>query len=245
MPAGYLGDFTCNRYALLVNENGGQLVRTTRYGIKENLQDRKINAVLGDDGTLQVKTSTRYAGLQQDGIHSLINHLSKDKVKEKLHEHLDFATYDITRFEYREEKSDHPVINEWLDITVTNYANITGKRLFIVPNVMTRTNRKPADDPDRKFDIVLGEPYLDVDTVTITLPTGYSAESLPADVSVNSRFGKYSCSVKLTGNQLLYYRSIEYPGGRFPAQDFPDLVKYFATIYKADRNRVVLVKDSE
>ena len=41
LPAGYLGDFTCNRYALLVDENGGQLVRTPMYGLKENQQTTK------------------------------------------------------------------------------------------------------------------------------------------------------------------------------------------------------------
>ena len=82
--------------------------------------------------------------MQQDDIHGLINNLSKDKVKEYLHEQLDFATYDISNFNYKEEKNSLPVINESLDITVSNYATITGKRLFIVPNVMTRSSGKLA-----------------------------------------------------------------------------------------------------
>ena len=66
----------------------------------------------------------------------------KDKVKEFLHEELDFATYDISSFDYKEDRSALPAVNESLDIVVSNYATITGKRLFIVPNVMTRTHRK-------------------------------------------------------------------------------------------------------
>ncbi|HEU4634339.1 MAG TPA: DUF3857 domain-containing protein, partial [Flavisolibacter sp.] len=48
--AGYMGEFTGNRKALLIDENGGTLVATPRYGLKENTQRRKINAKLSTDG---------------------------------------------------------------------------------------------------------------------------------------------------------------------------------------------------
>ena len=243
MPPGYLGDFTADRYGLLIDENGGKLVRTPRYGINENLQSRSVKAVLDDNGTLKIKTLTRYTGLQQDDIHGLINQLSKDKVKEYLHEQLDFATYDINQFEYKEEKRSLPAINESLEITVSNYATITGKRLFIAPNVMTRSYRKLSQDTARKYDIQLGYEYRDIDSVEIELPKGYETEAMPQDVTVSSRFGKYQCWVKLRENKLYYYRSMESYSGRFPAKDYNDLVKFYEAVYKADRNKVVLVKN--
>ncbi len=242
-PSGYLGDFTCNRYALLIDESGGHLVRTPLYGLNENLQLRNIKATLNTEGTLDVMAATHYTGLQQDNIHGLINNLSKDKVKEYLHEQLDFATYDIRNFNYKEEKSSLPAIDELLDISVSGYATITGKRLFIVPNVMTKNNRRLTADEERKYDMVFTVAYKDVDSVEITIPEGYSPESIPQDVSVKTKFGKYNCSVKNLDNKLLYYRSIERYAGRFPAKEYTDLVKFYETTYKADRNKVVLVKN--
>jgi hypothetical protein len=204
---------------------------------------RNINAVLNEDGRLNVKCATQYGGMQQDDIHGLINHLSRDKVKEYLHEQLDFATYDINRFDYKENKASLPSIDEALDITVSNYATITGKRLFIIPNIMTRSHRKLSTDTARKYDLELGFEYKDVDSVEIELPKGYEPEAMPQDVSVNSKFGKYTCSVKLIDNKLLYYRSLEKYSGRFPAKDYNELVKFYEAIYKADRNKVVLVKN--
>jgi hypothetical protein len=243
LPAGYLGEFTCDRYALLIDENGGTLVRTPKYGMKDNLETRNIKATLDDEATLLVKSFTRYGGLQQDLYHDLINSLSKDKVKEFLHEELDFATYEISSFGYKETKLLLPAVEESLEIIVSNYATITGKRLFIFPNVMTRTHRKLTADSARKFDLELGFEYRDIDTVEINLPAGYTLESMPKDISVSSKFGKYYCSVKLADNKLLYYRNMEHFGGRFPAKDYADLVRFYETIYKADRNKVVLVKN--
>lgn len=242
LPAGYLGNFTCNRYALAIDENGGKLVRTPNYGVKENIQVRYVKGILHDDGTLTTKATTRYGGVQQDDIHGMINYLSKDKVKEYLHNELDFATYDINSFDYKENKTRLPSIDESLDITVRNYATITGKRLFIIPNVMTRTSRKLSIDTARIYDLELGFEYEDTDSVEITLPEGYQPEAMPENVLVKTRFGKYNCSVKLEGNKLFYFRNIEHYGGRFPAADYNELVRFYETIYKADRNRVVLVR---
>ena len=242
LPAGYLSGFTANRWALAVDDGQGKLVHTPKYTLQDNLEVRKIKAVLDDEATLKAKVSTSYRAEQQDELHSMIHALSKDKVKEELQSQLDFATYDINSFDYKEEKSELPVIEESLDISVSNYASMTGKRLFIMPNVMTRSNRKLKTDDERKFDIVLYFEYTDIDTVEIELPPGYVMEAIPTPVSIETKFGRYNNSVKMEGNKIYYYRKMEKLSGRYPASDYKALVGFFDAVYKADRNRVVLVK---
>ena len=245
LAAGYLSDFTCDRYALMITEEGGKLVRTPKYGLKDNLQIRKVSALLDSDASLRLEVTTMYTGLQQDSYHQQINNLSKEKVKEALQEQFDFPTYEIEKFDYRETGSALPVVEEKLHIVVSNYATITGKRLFLLPNIMTRSGRKLPTDTERRDDISLRMEYTDTDTVEISLPSGYTPESLPKDVMLNSKFGKYSCSIKMDAEKLYYYRSLEHYSGRFPLSDYPELVKFYETVYKSDRNRVVLVKKEE
>jgi hypothetical protein len=240
---GYMGGFTGNRHALLITEEGGKLVTTPRYGLKENTQMRKVKAVLKEDATLEASVNTVYSCMQQDELQMLINALSKDKVKEILHEQLDFATYEIGRFNYRENKSKWPSVNEDLEILVSNYATITGKRLFIVPNIMTRQGRRLTPDENRKFDIELDVEYTDVDTVEISIPAGYTTESVPPDMVLDTKFGRYRSSVKVENNRILYFREIEHLAGKFPAKDYPELVKFYDAMYKADRAKLVLVKN--
>lgn len=245
LSAGYLGRHTDDRYALLIDGDNGKLVRTPKYAAGENLQHRNIKAKMDDNGGLQLNTSTHYTGLQQDDLHGLINNLSKEKVKEYLQEQLDLPSYDIGAFTYKEVKGKLPSVYESIDITVNNYASITGKRLFITPNIMTKSYRKLTANEDRKHDIVFNTEYIDVDTVEIELPKGYEPESVSQPVSISSQFGKYSNTVKLSGNKLIYYRSIVQYSGRFPAKEYADLVKYSDAVYKADRSKVVLVKNEQ
>jgi hypothetical protein len=242
LPAGYLSAFTADRYALAVDETGGKLVHTPRYGLKDNLQLRRVKATLSDDASLLIHANTEYEGLEQDDVHSIINHLSKDRVKEYLEKKLDFPTYDLDKFDYRENKSTTPEVEERLDLYVSNYATITGKRLFITPNVMSRSIIKLQANEERKFDIVLHDEYRHIDSVEIEIPKGYEIESSSQAVNIETKFGKYSNKITLIDNKIFYYRTQEQYSGTFPAKDYADLVKYYDSIYKADRNKIVFVK---
>jgi len=240
---GYMGSFTGNRHALLITESGGKMVETPKYGLAENTQVRNIKASLSNEDVLNFQSSTSYSGVRQDLYHMLIHQLSKDKVKEYLGKQLDFATYDVDQFNYKEKLGNLPVVEENLDITVKNYATVTGKRLFITPNVMTRSYRKLTQDTVRKYDIQLNSAYTDIDSVQIDLPAGYSVELLPPVTTLSSPFGKYQASVIVKNNQLFYYRKKEQFAGYYPSTKYDEMVAYYEAIYKADRSRVVLVKN--
>jgi transglutaminase-like putative cysteine protease len=240
-PPGYMGSFTGNRKALLITEDGGKLVSTPRYGITENRQIRTIRGKVGDDASLKMEVNTIFTGIEQDERSGLINQLSKDKVKKYLQEELALATYEVNDLKYTEKKDLVPEIDEQLNVTVSNYATITGKRIFITPNILNREGMKLTDE-ERKVDYVLDYEFHNEDSVEIEIPEGYQPESIPQDVSIKTKFGTYSCSVKLTGNKIYYHRSREQVSGRFPAEDQAAFTKFFEDIYKYDRARVVLVK---
>lgn len=243
-PFGYLGDFTNNRSVVLVDENGGKMVRTPDYTMDQNEQRRLIKAVINDEGNMKGTSFTKLTGMQQDWYSGLVHSVSPERQLEILKERLNLPSYDINKFSYTEYSDAFPVpaIDENLEITVPSYASISGKRLFVAPNVLNRATLKLDGEEERKSPIQLGDAYRDVDTVEITIPNGYTPESVFKDVVLESPFGKYSAKVKVEGNKILYIRVMEKKTGMFPAKDYPALEAFFNAIYKADRSKVVLVK---
>lgn len=241
--AGYLSGSTSDRPVLLINEDGGKLVKTPKYDITQNLQVRKANGKIADDGQLDVQINTHYMALQQDHYHGLIHYLSKDKQLEYLKKDIDLPHYDVEKFEYKENKAAIPAIDEELELSALNYASVTGKRLFINPNIISRFSSKLKMDDKRKYPVSLQTEYHDIDTAIINIPTGYRVETMPSPVTVESKFGKYSASVDVQPDKIVYYRSIESFSGEFPSSDYNELVKFYDQLYKADRSRVVLVKN--
>ena len=242
LNAGYLSSFTSDRNVLLIDENGGTLVKTPRYDLNQNLQSRKTIATVDEEGNLSAEIFTDYKAVQQDKLHGLINGLSKDKVMEYLKGEIDLPDYDVIKFDYKEEKNIIPVIKETLSVTAKNYAQVSGSRLFVVPNILTRSDNKLLLDDTRKFDIELNSEYKDIDTVEIKVPAGYQLEAMPQPTKIESKFGRYSITVNVQGDKIIYYRKMEQFKGRFPASAYNELVKFYDQIYKSDRSKVVLVK---
>jgi hypothetical protein len=242
LPVGYLGYFTDNRPVLLIDEKDSKLIHTPFYGMDCNEQLRTITASVDSSGNIDISAVTIHSGLQQDQLHQMIHELSEEKQLEVLRQGLDLSSYDITGYRCKELGTAIPAIEEKIQIKGHNYATVTGKRMFLVPDLLTRDGMKLDAEEARKSEIKFNFAFRDIDTVNITLPPGYQLESLPAPVTVSGKFGTYSSSIVLKGNTLNYIRKREQKAGVFPATDFPELVKFYATIYRGDRNRLVLVK---
>lgn len=241
ISAGYMGRFTGNRKALLISETGGYIVNTPAYTASDNLQLRKINASIDVDGNLVAEVHTHFTGLQQDLQHDLLYTTNKEEREKYLNTVLNIPTYKVEKNEYEETKARIPVINEYLKITSANYASVTGKRLFIAPNLFNRES-KLSEDMDRKFDIEFRYSYKDVDTIFIKIPPGFVTESIPKGVNIINKFGNYSISYKVLNDTIELLRIHEQNAATFPASDYKELVTYIENMYRADRARIVLIK---
>ncbi len=240
--AGFMGSFTGDRKALLIDDDGGHVVSTPFYTAEDNLQSRIINAVIDADGNLAADVNTHCTGSQQELQHSLMHEATKEERDKYLNNALNLPTYQVTRSDYKETKGRIPVVDEYLHVVAPNYVTVSGKRMFIEPNLFNKTRLKLSPDEQRKFPIEFSSSYKDVDTIHIVLPTGYNIEALPKDVSVNNDFGQYSIRFKITDNNIDVIRTMISNRSFFQADRYSELVKYFDTLYKADHSRIVFVK---
>lgn len=242
---GYMGEFTGNRHALLITEQGGKLVSTPTYSYKENVKQRTITASVDEEGHLTAQVRTNYKAIARDYIHQVIHGLSNDKIKEYLKDRIDLPSFEIKQFSYKENRSLLPSIDETVDLVADHYASISGKRIFIVPNLISKGRTRLEATEERKYDVELSSESTSMDSVEITIPAGYRLESLAPDTKLETKFGKYSASVRMDGNKIRYFRRFEQYSGHYPAKEYAELAKFYDQIFKADRSRVVLVKNEQ
>ena len=239
---GYMGSFTGGRKAILIDEEGGHVVKTPSYSSSDNLQRRVVNAEISSEGNLEAEVNTLYSGLRQEIPQSLMNEASADEREKYLNALFNLPTYKVDKSKYTEQRAALPTVSEYLHVVSPNYASVSGKRLFIVPDLFDKNYTRLSSDSNRHYDFINKEALKDIDSITIKIPDGYRPESVPQDMNIDSKFGKYSSSVKVLPNKIIYYRSNEKCPGHFPASDYPGLVKYHEQIYKADRGSIVLIK---
>lgn len=242
MPAGYVSNFTGNRQAILIAEDGGHVVNTTYYAAADNLQSRNINAEIDEAGKLSAVIHGYYKCLEQDDIFDMLHYKTKKDQLDELKNKFDIPTYDVTTYNYKEQPSEKPSIEETLQLTADNYATVSGKRMFVAPNILTKSGGKLTPDSSRQFDVNLRYGFTHADSIHIKIPQGYTLEAKPKDVDIENNFGTYLLHFVATDNEVECYRFFKSNEGRFPASKYNNLVQFYNDIYKADHSRFVFVK---
>jgi len=241
LPTGYLSAFTGNRWALLVDATGGKLVRTPLYGLEENRQLRYTKADMKENGDLKASVTTTYSGLQQDNVHQMIHYLTPDKIKDYLNTSMPLSTYEVVDFNYRPSDGRIPSIQEKLNITANGYGKVTGRRLIVQPNALSKRQGRLTKET-RQSAIVLDIPYVDVDTVQIQLPQGYTLETIPRAIAMENKFGTFHLKMELKNNELWCYRLFKQYAAEYPASDYESLRSFYDAVYEADRKQVVMIR---
>lgn len=239
--AGFMGSFTGNRTALMIDENGGHVVHTPQYFVSENLQLRKVTAEINKEGTLIAQVKTVFTGIQQELQHRLIHNYTSEERKNYLNSYISLPTYVVEKNEYVETKGRIPLVEEKLQIVSAGYANVTSKRLFVTPNLFNRSGKLSNEKP-RKFEVEIDYAFKDIDTIEIKIPDGYIAEALPKDFVANNKFGNYKITFSVKGDLITVLRIYERNAGKYPPSEYADLVNFYNEISKADRSRIVMIK---
>ena len=172
-----------------------------------------------------------------------IGHQNTYEKKKYLNDAIDLPTYSVEKIEYKETKGIIPMMDEYLSIKAPSYASSSGKRLFIAPNLFNRARNKFPNDKARKYDIQFFDTFIDLDTINIKIPSNYSIESIPKPITLKSAFGNYSISCTVKENMVYLIRRNERIEGRFPKSEYETVANYFNEIYKADRSKIVFIKN--
>jgi len=239
---GYMGTFTGNRKAVLIDEDGGHVVRTPSYSAQDNRETRVVRAQINPDGSLDADVNTEYRCEQQEYPHHLMVDLSSEEREKKLNERFSLGTYKVDKSRYQAVEGPSPVVKEFLHVAAPSYASVSGRRLFIAPNIFNRSQKRLPADSVRKYDYITDFSYTDIDSVVIGVPAGYQPEAMPKEVAIDGPFGHYHCSVHFDGDKLVYYRYRQQSAGRFHPSDYSALVKFYEQLYQSDNQRAVLVK---
>jgi transglutaminase-like putative cysteine protease len=241
-PFGYMGAFTSDRKALLITEDGGKLVNTVRYPDSLNVRVRNARVVMDASGNATATVRTSYAGLQYDahGLSSVLNG-RYDAQKEWALENTDIPSFNLQKFNFQERKDKLPEAVVSLDLELNHLASASGKRLFLVPNLMSRSGYLAERISERKTDLVIDQGFVQIDSIEYKIPEHLYPEYLPRPVQLKTAFGSYESICTAEEGRLLYVRRFTLRKGRYPAAKYNEYVEFRRAIGKADNTKLVLM----
>lgn len=240
-PFGYMGSFTGNRKALAITENGATLVKTPVYTENENLQIRSAFVDVEQSGDAKASIKTIYAGLQYENgnLHAFI--ANTDEQKKWVQKNTQIPSFDITSVSIKNNPDKIPTALVDLNLNLKRLATVSGKRLFVTPNLMNRSTFIPEKVDDRKTNIFRRMAYTDIDTIRYRMPEGIYPEFLPEPTNIKSVFGEYFSSVQIDRGDVVYIRKMKVYRGEFPAKAYTELIEFYKAINKSDNTKLVFL----
>lgn len=241
-PFGYQGNHTGDRQALLITDDGASIVNTIRYPAEVNVQSTSANVHVAPTGEAQASVKRTYSGLQyENGNLNFFVTRQYDDQKKWLQTYIDIPSFDITNFDIKNIKEKIPSAVISAELRMDRFATVSGKRMFLTPNLMNRNTFVPEKAENRKHEVIRKMAYTDLDTIRYHLPEGIYPEFLPEDVSIKSLFGEYEAHFQVDQGSLLYIRRVVMRKGTFPASSYQELIDFYRNISKADNTKMVFM----
>ncbi|HEV3218747.1 MAG TPA: DUF3857 domain-containing protein [Candidatus Acidoferrales bacterium] len=243
-PFGVLPWYETEITALRPTKQGAVYLKIPGSPSSSSITERIVNVNLDPDGTLSGTLVVRFRGERafsrrqiahdedQEGKKKVIT----DEVKGWLPSSGKFELTSITGW----DNSDAPLEVQG-KLKLPGMAESVGHRLLLPIGLYEAGQRQMFDASARKQDIYFHYPYEDVDDITIQLPAGWQAGTLPAPQVVDPGGQlKYEISAKQEGNSLRVQRRLVVGGIIYPLDSYSAVRKFFSTAKSNDEQQLVL-----
>lgn len=240
-PFDYQGRFTGDRDVFMITEHGGKIAKTTRYPAEGNIRQRLANVTLQSSGDAKAQVSTTYQGLRYDAgnLDYYVTQSAEDQ-KKWLLENIRIPNFNLDQFRMSNNKI-LPSARVDVNLTLSRYASVSGKRIFVVPNLMSRSSYIPEAVASRKSNVVVKTGYVDSDSVVYSIPESIYPEFVPNAIKHETRFGTYEATFALDQGKLVYTRRLVTKQGVFPPESYQEYIDFYRNVSKADNVKIVFL----
>lgn len=239
---GHLGNFTENRHALLLTEQGGVLVKTPVSKPEENIFRMNSVVNLNDDGSGIVRSELHVSGeFKYEQIY-----LSMEKTdiqKQFLVNQMGFINPDDYSIQFSEKYMTPFQTSLALEMEkVPDF--MAGTKMFIRPRMYSFWSEKlPATDK-RLYDYIFDCPFEKSDTTKFILPEGFVVESLPAALNMEFSYGKFRSNYWFEETSRTIYTTafLKLDQYRIPPEKFTETRDFIDKLKKEDSKKLIIRK---
>lgn len=242
-PFGYQANFTDDRDVLVIKPDGGEIIRTKKYENKDNSQTNKGKYSLDETGSL----SGAIAMVSEGSQYGKKVRVEKMQPTEKEAYYKDFwdniSNLKINKTAFANDK-EKVSFTENMEISAAGYGKIANVKMMFVVNAYNQYTGSVKRIRNRKTPFEIQRGYYDTDEISISLPAGFTIESLPQNFESNTKFGEYKTEIqKKDNNNLIYKRSIFIKKGLYKNTEYDEYRLFMEQISRNDNAKIILTKN--
>ncbi|MCB0661752.1 MAG: hypothetical protein KDC24_03345, partial [Saprospiraceae bacterium] len=240
-PAGYLGDFTDDRLALICGKDGGYLKRTPTYNYTYNTSFNTTDIFFDHNGNATVNEKQVIQGMEHDFYRMALNYITETELKDRIVEEYSTPPRSMDKFEMVVAQ-DNPTVSINESFTFNRLASKAGNRLFIPLAPLKNDYEAPEASDNRKHPYQIPYGFTHIDTVIYHFPEKYEIENLSLEnTTIDEPFGSFSIQILKGENELTIVRKLVRKKVTILARSYNRYLEFYKSIKKLDNNKLILV----
>lgn len=224
--------------------------------IKENLTTTEVDltpainskesalvmAKIEGDGTVTGQVKTQYFDYNAYWYRENNLKQSKESYTEKLENK--FGNAQISGLEITSNDFNQPVVESFA-FTSKDLCDVIGGKIYISPMLFYTLSENPFKQENRSYPVDFVFPHQDKYLITITIPEGYTVESIPQPVllTVRDNIGSFKFNIAVNqANQIQVSVTSDINFARVNPEYYETIKEYYANMVKKQTEKIILVK---
>ncbi len=209
LPFDSIAWWACGSKALIGRSKRGELTLVPMPKAEFSTRTRTGNFTIDKNGNLTGRVSIEYSGfkdldMKEDLSSKHTDEEEQDWIIHELKENL--PQVQAGDFSIRNRSSRNPLRISY-DLNIPEYADVTGKRIFLQPAIFQKSAEPVFTAEKRHGDILFPYPWTEKDDISIQIPEGFSLEegSAPQPIDLGA-LGNYEARLGITSKNVVKYR---------------------------------------
>ncbi len=243
-----------NTVGMVINSGNHAWIKTPLADHAKSLSKRTGKLKLLEDGTLEGTIRVEHTGHQAISRRESGFRDSANKREEDLREEIKgrVSTAEISAVSIENFDDAAKPLTYVYKVRVPNYAQKTGKRLFLQPGFFEYGSSAVFSSATREYEISFPYPWSESDDVEIELPKGFALDNAdaPGVIADAGKIGALNIKMSIDSarNVILYKRNFHFGGGGnilFPADSYKAVKNLFDAFHKADTHTITIKESAK
>lgn len=239
LPFGYVHHRIAGHDAILVRPGSSSLVKVPETAGAVPKAATRYDVTIFPDGTSSLTVSEHYTQEHYESRRHLLK-TPPEEMTARVRELTRVSDAAISGLSVSETATVTPSIDISYSLHSRKFARKSGSRLFVPVNIFRRNLSKYATQERSTPFFFKNE--LTSDTVTISLPEGYTVEAIPKSREFSTPYLDFKSSVSQDGQQIRIVQEFRFKEGTFPAGINDEFRKNYNSMVAELGNSIALKK---
>jgi hypothetical protein len=243
-PTGDIPDYEQGSYALVLAESYGDLVKIPQSPAGSDRTSVEVKAKLDPNGALNASVAISSQGQEASHWRELYAEEDSQRVMAILERWVSSSAKESTLKNVRQADGfDQGQFALTLDVSAPAYAQVMQGRMIVFKPAVLNHFDGFRPQADKRIHPLLLEPECYHRSVHVKLPGGFKVDEMPDQASFETKFGKFSSSYKLDGDDFVFTEDLDVSAAMVPASDYPELKRFFQHVYGAEQAPLLLMRN--